>query len=55
MFFNRAALPVYGNSREIAHMLIRAGKLVKQGGLSAVLISGQGKGKYRSFGKRVFG
>ena len=36
-------LTVYGNSGEISHMLIRAGELIEQCSLAAVLISRQGE------------
>ena len=40
-----AVLPVYGDTGEIAHVLIGAGELVKEGGFAAVLVAGQGKGQ----------
>ena len=40
-----AVLPVHGDAGEIAHMLIGAGELVKEGGFAAVLVAGQGKGQ----------
>ena len=41
--FDGTVLTVYGNSGEISHMLIRAGELIEQCSLAAVLISRQGE------------
>ena len=40
-----AVLAVYGNAREIAHMLIGSGQLVEQGRLAAVLVADQSEGQ----------
>ena len=39
-----AVLPVHRHPREVAHVLVGAGELVKQGGFAAVLVSGQTEG-----------
>ena len=53
MVFDLAALPVHGDPGEIAHMLVGAGELVEQGGLSAVLVACQGKGQLGSLGQGI--
>ena len=54
MALNRTALAVHRHAWEIAYMLVGAGKLVEQGGLSAVLIACQRKGQQRSLRKGIF-
>ena len=46
-------LPVDCDSGEIAHMLVRAGQLVEECGLSAVLVSDQGKGQHVAVRQRL--
>ena len=45
MAFDYAIFSVYRYAGEVAHMLLRAGKLIKECCFAAVLISHQGKGK----------
>ena len=50
---NRTALAVHSHAWEIAYMLVGAGKLVEQGGLSAVLVARQCKGEGRAVRQRI--
>ena len=43
MAADHAVLTVHRNAGEIAYMLVRAGKLIEQGGFAAVLVACQGK------------
>ena len=51
---DHTVFPIYGHTREIAHMLVGSRQLVKQGRLSTVLVSRQGKGQNLSFRKWMF-
>ena len=42
---NGTALAVHRHARKVAHVLVRAGELVEQGGLAAVLVARQRKGQ----------
>ena len=42
---DRAVLPVHGDAGKVSHVLIGAGELVEESGLSAVLVSHQGEGQ----------
>ena len=53
MAFDHAVLPVYRNSGEISHVLVRSRKLVEKRGLTAVLVSHERIGEYRIVGKRM--
>ena len=48
-----AVLPVHGDAREVAHVLVGAGELVEQGGLPRVLVAHQSEGKGGALGERV--
>ena len=54
MFPDGTALAVHRHARKVAHMLVGAGELVEQRGLSAVLIPHQGKGQGLSLRQRIF-
>ena len=46
-------LPVHRHPREIPHVLVGSGQLVKQRGLSAVLVPHQREGQHRPFRQRI--
>ena len=50
-----AVLAVDGDAGEIADVLVRAGQLIEQRSLAAVLIAGEGKGQCSAFGQGIFG
>ena len=52
MSFDDAVFAVDGDTREVAHMLVGARQLVEEGGLAAVLLSGEGEGELGAFGQR---
>ena len=53
MFFNNAVLAVDGDSGEVADVLVRARKLVKQRGLAAVLVADEREGQSCSLGQGI--
>ena len=54
MPLNGAVLAVDGDTWEVAHMLVRARKLVEEGGFATILLSGEGKSQFDTFGQRFF-
>ena len=54
MAADNPVLSIYSNSREISHMLLGTGQLIKQCGFSAVLISHKRKGQNLTVRKRLF-
>ena len=53
MAFNYAVLAVYGNSREVADVLVSSGQLVEQSCLSAVLVADKRKGELSAVGQGI--
>ena len=51
---DHTVFPVYGNAREVTYMLVGTGKLVKQCGLAAILVSCKGKGKQLCIRQWIF-
>ena len=49
MSANRPVGAVHGDAGEIAHVLVRTGELVEQGGLAAVLVAGEREGELPAF------
>ena len=54
MAADAAALAVYGDAGEVAHVLVGTGQLVEERRLAAVLVARQGEGEHLGVGQGVF-